>query len=238
MKDCAVQSTGILETASALRDKIYAVLQNIGAAEAGLEHSYIKLGELLLSFEKAECWRAFGYNGFNAFLAELYTRFHKRQTQLYQYTRVAEKLLPYVSAATLDQIGISKAIELKRALKYSNKPPRDVLSAEIVDAARDSKKTIRELRALLQQANALPPDEKLQMVWVDFGGAFMSAEQKAEYLAAVKMTLALLDVKRETPEWLQHKIVFEAWYKEFAGTHTAEVYGPAVENRPAQFVQP
>lgn len=238
MKDYAVQSTGILETANVLRDKIYAVLQNIGAAEAGLEHSYVRLGELLLSFEKAECWRALGYVGFNAFLADLYVRFRKRQTQLYQYTRVAEKLLPYISAATLDEIGISKALELKRALKYSNKPASEVLSAEVVDAARDSKKTIRELRAILQQANTLPPDEKLQMVWVDFGGAYMSAEQKTEYLATVKMTLALLGVPRETPEWLQHKIVFEAWYKEFAGTHTAEVYGPAVENSPAQFVQP
>lgn len=238
MTDCAIQSTGTYETASYLRDNIYTALQNVCSAEVGLEHSYVKLGVLLLSFEKQECWRSFGYNGFNAFLAELYTRFRKRQTQLYQYTRIAEKLLPHISAEVLDEIGISKAIELKRALKYSSKPAHEVLSAEVVDAARDSKKTIRELRALLQQANTLPPDEKLQMVWVDFGGAYMSAEQKAEYIAAVKMTLALLGVTRETPEWLQHKIVFEAWYKEFSGTHAAEVYGPAVENKPARFVQP
>lgn len=220
-----------LSTSQELRGAIFSHLEKISRAEAGLEHSYVRLGELLLSFKQAECWRALGYKNFDAFLAELYTRFRKRQTQLYQYTAVAEKLLPYVPSATLDAIGISKAVELKRALKYTGKPASQVLTDAVLAVAQDSKKTIRELRALLQQASALPPDEKLQMVWVDFGGAYMKPEEKAEYLAVVKMTLALLEVKKETPEWLQHKIVFEAWAKEFAGTHAAEVYGPVVENK-------
>lgn len=218
-------------TATALRDTIYYHLDRISQAEAGLENGYVQLGTLLLKFKSEESWRDLGYKGFDAFLSELYTRFRKRQSQLYQYTTVAEKLLPHIDGKILDEIGISKAIELKRALKYSSKPPREVLTDDVIATARDSKKTIKELRALLQCANHLPPDEKLQMSWTDFGGAYMSPEEKKEYLEAVKATLALLNVPRETPEWIQHKMVFAAWYREFHATHAAEVYGPAVENK-------
>jgi hypothetical protein len=217
-------------SAAELRQRIYHELGAIVPMEANLEHSYIRLGNLLAAFKHEECWRELPasngqpYANFDAFMYELRDLYHRGRTQLWAYLSVAEKLLPLVDAETLDKIGISKAQELKRALA-----PGRVLTPEIIDVAANPKTTIKELRATLYATFNITDDNRPVGQWFDFGGAYLTPDERKEFIEFVKVASAILCLKRETADWIQRKECLMAAAREFLGTHAAEVYGPGVE---------
>jgi hypothetical protein len=215
-------SEGIVQAAEivVLRDEIYAQLDQINQAEHGLEHGYARLGNLLVQFKKVEGWRPLGYHSFEKFMSELKERYSRGRTQLYNYVTVAEKLLPIMSAEALDEMGISKAIELKRVVSNGQ-----VLTADVIEIARKSETTIKELRAMLQGAYALPETERPGN-WFDFGGTYLTADEKKEFVDACKVAATVLNLSKAAPEWAQRKEIILTFAREFLGTHAAEVYGP------------
>jgi hypothetical protein len=172
---------------------------------------------------------------FKSFMAEISNRFNREQKTLYGYLGVAERLLPLISAGKLEQIGISKALEIKRALK---KADGKAIPQDVIDAACLPQTTAKELRALLAQAFCYAPDAE-KGVWIDFGGSFLTKEERAEFLAAVRVTKAMLGLSDEIPDHIQRKEILQAWWREFMGTHAAEVLGPQqAENTPAVLMLP
>lgn len=214
--------------AESARQDIYDNLEAIAVDEVRLDHSYARLGAMLLEFRRDECWRPLGYESFGKFLQEIHTKFNRDTSTLHGYIGVAEKLLPFVDAATLDQIGISKALEIKRALSISGR----ALTPEVIEAARDSSQTVKQLRAMLHEAYSLPADLRGEgATWFDFGGAWMTPSEKKEFLEAVTVMKRALGLTKSTPEWLQRKEILCFAMREAFATHAPAVYGtqPAPE---------
>lgn len=224
----------IVFTPEELRQKIYAQLDDICKTEQGLGRGYVRFGEMMVRFKSSESWRPLGYGSFDLFMSELGHRYRIGRTQMWSYLTVAEKLLPVIDAATLEEIGISKAMELKRGLKKANGKP---LPVSIIEAARKQETTIKEVRALIGQAFNLAPDDK--GAWFDFDGCFMTPEERKEFKDAVRTTKTLLGITNDVPEHIQRKEIFFTWMREFDATHRAEVYGPQEPvNTPAILMLP
>lgn len=212
-------------TGEELRQAIYGTLGEIVPTEAALDHSYARLGSLLAAFKSGEYWRGLGYANFDAFMLELRETYNRGRSQLYAYCSVAERLLPMVSADTLDQMGISKAQEVKRAICGG---PGRKITEEVLAAALNPKVTIKELRAVLHAAYNITDDNRPTGQWFDFGGAYLTADEKELFVGAVKVGMHILNIKPETPDWIQRKEVLMAMAGEFYGTHAAEVFGPDI----------
>ena len=213
--------------------KIYGELDDACANEFKLEQSWTRLGGMLLEFKQGEHWRKTGFEGFPEFMLTLRDRYNRGKTQLWSYLTVVENLLPAIGAETLEEIGISKALELKRAVKKSGK----AIPQEIIELARKQATTIKQLRAELGAAFNIEPGEK--GTWFDFDGCFMTPEERKEFLDAIRLTKTLLAIGNDVPEHIQRKEIFTTWAKEFVGTHAAEVYGPkTIIGTPATLVLP
>jgi hypothetical protein len=224
--------TSLIPAGTAIIAEIYAQLQAATANELVLEQSWMRLGRLLMECKATESWRVAGFESWERFMMHLRERFKRGRTQLWSYLTVAEKLLPFYSAELLEEIGISKALELKRGIVQGG---GKALPQAIIDAARSQDTGIKEVRAMVAQACNLAADEKGS--WFDFGGSFLTAEEKQEFVAAVKLTLALLSIKKDVPEHIQQKEIILSWMREFVGTHNVEVYGPSEPiNTPARLL--
>lgn len=218
-----------LSDAQGLRERIYTELGRIGVAEGTLEHSYVRLGSALAEFKRGEYWRDLksakgtAYLNLDEFMVELRERYRKGRTQLWAYLSVCEKLLPSIPAVKLDEIGISKAQELKRALKYV---PNRQFAENVITTAADSKVTIKELRAVLHETYEIVDDGRPAGTWFDFGGAYLTTEERKEFVDAIRVCVRVLGLKKETADWIQRKECLLAMAREFLGTHAADVYGP------------
>ena len=215
--------------AARLKQIIEDMLDEAGDQEYALDHSWMHLGRLLAQFKTQEAWRDTGYISFDAFMEDLRKKYKRGRTQLWAYLTVAETLNKQIEGYQLEEMGISKALVLKHALKKSGK---DKLPADLIEAALRRQVTAKELRAMAAEAMniELAPDRG---TWFDFDGCYMTPEDRKEFRECVTMTEKLLDLPKELPEHIRRKEIFFAWMKEFFGTHAAEVYGP---QEPAEFV--
>lgn len=213
----------VVSEAQQARDQIYGHLDKLVAAQVGLERGFAHLGALLCDFKAREVWRPLGFVSFDIFLGDLYTRYRLRKSQLYSYLTVAEQLLPHYSAEALEEMGISKALEIKRAVKANN---NKALPDTIIAAARKGETTTRELRVLIGETMNLP-DDREQGAWFDFGGTYLTKDERAEYAAACNVGILVLGIKPHVPEHIQRKEVLLAMAREFFATHAPDVYGPA-----------
>ena len=216
-----VDYTPASSTAEEMRRRIFNVLENTTAQVFTLEQSWIRLGVLLSSFKEKEYWREFKeYPTFDDFISELKHRFNRGRTQLYSYLGVAEALLPTIGAEKLEQMGISKALELKRAMKKLEGKP---LPAGLLEAALDPSKTTSELRGAVGAALHITEDPK--GTWMDLQGFFMLPDERKEFKEAFLATEALLALSNTLPDHIRRKEVILAWMREFYGTHAAEYNG-------------
>lgn len=212
--------------AEAKRQEIYAVLTRNTANEVQLEMGWLQLGRMLTDFKAKEHWRGLAapdgvlYNSFDDFMEDLKFRWQRSRSQLWAYQACAEKLLPFMPAEVLDEIGISKAQELKWALSKGA-----TLDDVVIEAARSRTTTVKELRGILAQLLSIP-DDRMPGTWFDFEGTYFTKEDRLEFDECWEVTARLLGLKKEQhPVFWRHEI-FMAWIREFYGTHCADVYGP------------
>jgi hypothetical protein len=210
-----------VDQAKEARRKIHNVLANAMLGECALEVTWMRLGGMLADFKAQEYWRKLGYPHFDAFVEELRHKFHKGRHQLFAYMSVYEVLSPYYNAEQLEKLGISKALEIKRAVKAT----RAALPTKVMEAALLPTTKVKELRALIGQALNLPDDRETG-TWFDFGGTYFTDDERAEFTAAVKVAMLQLGIKPHVPEHIQRKEIFLSWAREFFQTWAHEVYGP------------
>ena len=206
--------------AELLRLKIFTELEGTTVACFALEQSWVRLGVLLSEFKQQEHWRSLGYQTFDDFISELKSKFNRGRTVLYGYLAVAEVLLPTMSADVLEKMGISKALELKRAMKKLDGKP---LPAGLLEAALDPSKTTTELRGAI--GSALHITEEPKGTWLDLQGFFMLPDERKEFKEAFLATEGLLGLSNSLPDHIRRKCVIIAWMQEFYGTHAAEFNG-------------
>ena len=95
----------------------------------------------------------------------------------------------------------------------------------LLDSALDPAKTTKELRGDIGKALNLTPEP--DGTWFDWGGSFLTKEEKDFMKEAILVTIGLLGIKADVPESVQRKAVFKAWAEEFYATHSPEFYGVA-----------
>ena len=189
--------------------------------EFRLNQGYARLARLLVVIKQSEAWRELKHPSFNSYLLSLQERYGRSSKQLYVYISAAEQLLSTVSEADLDRMGITKAESLARASRKAGKP----VTPELLAAALDIKIGVNELRGLAHQVYNLPLGEHEKGNWFDFGGAFLTVDERRIFVDAVRIASRVLDLPKDMPDWLKRKKIFLAFAAEFDGTYRSEVYG-------------
>jgi len=210
----------VKETAETLRTRIYKELEGSSVACFALEQSWVRLGVLLSEFKQKEHWRSLGYQTYDSFIHELKIKFKRGRTILYGYVGAVEALLPIMSADAIEQIGISKALELKRAQKQLNGKP---LPAAALAAAASKDVTASDLRGELAKATHVIEEPK--GTWFDLQGFFITADERKEFKEAFLMTEGLLGLSNTVPDHIRRKEVLLTWMREWYGTHATEFSG-------------
>jgi hypothetical protein len=209
------------QTAEALRELIYHELEGTTVACFALEQSWTRLGILLAEFKMKEHWRKFAeYKTLDDFIRELKHKFNRGRTQLYGYMGACETMLPLCSRNELEKMGISKVLELKRAVKQL--PVGTELPQELVQKALNPEATAKELRADVGKFLHAAPDD--HGTWMDLDGFYITPEERKEFKEAWLATEALLNIKPDVPEHLRRKAVFLTWMREWWGTHAKEYF--------------
>lgn len=220
MNICTVTSTPEMEAVEA-RHAIYAALGTATENVVLLEASWIRLGRMLADFKTREHWRELGYTAFEQFILELRDKYNRGKTQLLMYVGVAEQLLPSISAEDLEQIGISKCAELRRALKKQNGIP---LPESIIEAAKNPATKTKELRCLIGSTLNIA-DDREPGTWFDLQGCYFTPEERKEFVEALHVAKKHLNIAAHVPDHIQRKEIMLAFAREYFGTWAAEVYG-------------
>lgn len=200
MTDITIQPP--LDTADAKKvsEEIDVLVGQICSHELRLAGSYARLGSKLREVKVKQYWQAYGYDRFSSYLEMIREKIDRRRSQVYAILSVAEALLPYMSEDQLEEIGITKAHELRRLVKeggnlnaYINieiddpqkgmridqrEPDVCLTTVQLMDYAARPDVTAVRLRAAVN--SVLHVHEGPLGTWVDFGGAYLTTEEKKE----------------------------------------------------------
>lgn len=206
--------------AGVLLQQIQAELEEVNRQETLLKRGYVRLGCWLSETRQNEYWRLWGFGSFGKFMTDLRERYEKGRTQLFHYTSVVEKLLPHISEADLETMGISKAIVLKNTVARTSVN----VDAETVATACDPHVTEQGLKAFVHTRYDLPPGEKPKGTWFDFGGFFLEADERAEIRRAMEVAEKVdPPVAVDLPDWARRKEILLRFAREFLGTYEEAV---------------
>jgi hypothetical protein len=202
------------EEAQELVKEIDEILEEIKNGETSLATNYAKLGSKLLTIRTKKYWIALGFKSFNAYIESVKEKINHGRTQLYQFISVAEKLLPSVSEAALNQMGISKAIELQRVVTATGgQPPQ-----ELIDCALCSETTREYLRGKIFKHLHMKPDEP--GTWFEFGGFYVTVEERAEIQQGLDVAARVDPIIPESwPAHSKRKEIMLRLVREFLSTY-------------------
>lgn len=183
-----------------LRQEIDTLLDQINSHEMRLSHGYAKLGGLLREAEVSSKWKEWGFDRFTLYLAYVGDKINRQKSQVYAILSAATDLLPYMSEEKLEEIGITKAHELRRFIKASGRRP-DVLIDDpdmqtpdsngvqwvktLLEYATQEGVTAAQLR--LQINKLLHQEETPQGYWYDLKGCYFTPEEKKTWETAVEL---------------------------------------------------
>lgn len=159
------------------------LVTRLAMAEESLEQGYAKLGYLLTEVSEKGYWRG-QYESFGKYVLAVGDKFSKGKTQIYNYFSTVRELKDHVSETQLGQMGISKASELRRAVKSSGVGP----SQEIISEAVKPEVTVADVRKLLFDAKQIPAEDAEKSQWLDLEAAFyVTADEKTVIQEAIKL---------------------------------------------------
>lgn len=210
-----------LSPAQALRAEIEMEVAAVVANEFKVSRGYAKLARLLSLFKLNESWRELGHSSFNSYLLTLKEKYNRSSQQLYAYVAVAEKLLPLVGEEALDKMGVTKATAIVKAASKAKKN----IPQELIDLALDETTDVEQIRAFafkLFELNGEQPKGK----YLDIGGFYVDDEQRATFNDAVRISIRVLGLPPEMPDWQKRQLIIMFWAQEINGTYAADAYGP------------
>ncbi len=197
-----------------LQTEIDSLLFGIRNQELTLATSFARLGHRLHRVQVEKKWVDWGYESFGKYIDFVRERINRGRSQIYAILSCAERLLPSVSEADLDSMGISRAQELARFVKQSGrKVPEGLLLL-----ALDNSRTIEELHAeVLKSLNE--KGETKGKWWSPFEGGYFTDDEKKEVQQAIDLARNLLDLESDSPEHVIRKEVIMSLVREFASSN-------------------
>jgi len=226
MTEITIQPPLDVEAAQKLGRDIDTLLDSINTHELRLATSYARLGGLLREVKIHAYWQAFGYDRFSSYLEFIREKIDRRRSQLYAILSVAEVLLPYLSEEKLEEIGISKAHELRRLVREGGNLDSMIddgpdTYVQLMDYAADPKVTAAKLRVKVNEL--LHQTEQPQGYWYDFGGAYLLPDEKKEIEQFWELGRKILGLAEESSEHVWKKEVFLASARESVGQWQGEL---------------
>lgn len=213
------------QTAVERLNEVEALVYQLAAAEQQLESGYSHLGALLEDIDSNEYWRA-GHESMGAFMIYISEKFHVGRAQLYNYRSTAVALLGAgVTEKEMNTMGINKAKELAKAAKKN----QGSLPNEVIQAALDTKTTVKDVRRILFKALNAAPDEDTD--WFDLGFQFyVTKEERATLQDAISAAKhGDPPISNSLEASAQLKQVALKWAQEFLGSHSQNVVDSAAE---------
>lgn len=220
------------EAALQKRAEIDELLGQIVGHELKLAKSYARLGSLLREVKTQQFWITYGYNRFTEYLEVIREKIGRERSQMYGYLSVAESLLPALTEGQLEDIGYSKAQELRRLVQQggninteitdpSNQSEDTFGTIKLTDYAADPKVTAKQLRVKINEI--LHVHEDNQGLWLDLSGFYATPDERKEIDQFWSLGKQLLGPKDEQQEWQWKKIVFMDAVRECVSTWQGEV---------------
>jgi hypothetical protein len=211
------------------------LLGQIAAHELRLSHSYARLGARLREAEVEQHWVALGYSKFPHYLLAVGKKIGRERSQMYAFLSVATDLLPHLTEEQLEEIGISKAHQLRRLVKQGGSVQALLSDSEfeegqdppalvrIMDYAADPKVTAALLRVKVNEL--LHIKESPQGTWLEIGGFYADAGERKEISEFWELGRKVLETTSESEHEVR-KQVFLAAVREARSTWAAEAgYG-------------
>lgn len=225
MNELAIIPATSLTSGQRLAAEIESEVVAVVADEFSVSRRYAKLARLLSLFKLNEGWRDAGHASFNSYLLTLKEKYNRSTQQLYAYVQVAEKLLPLIGEAALDKMGVTKATEI---VKAAGKAKRNI-PQELITAALDDSTGVHEVRALAHKLFELDGSPMPKGSYLDIGGFYVDDEQRAIFNDAVRISIRVLGLPPEMPDWQKRQRIILFWAQEINGTYAADAYGITAE---------
>ena len=203
--------------AEALLARVDELLDRARSGRNALNSTYVEIGVALDAVENTRAWMqvARSYDGYIRDHCE--PRFGKSRTQLYGARSAAKYLLPHMTPEQLVEIGISKAMPLAQYTKRSG----GKLPVNLIESAMDPEVGVEEFKASIAETQHDKPEKGK---WYDFGGAFLTADEKIEMDAGLERAETIEPLPKGCPSWMIRKIVMQRLIAEFLSTY------PCTEN--------
>ena len=206
-----------ISPAATLLQKVDNQVERLAEVENGLERGYAILGYLLLEVHEMQVWRLH-FTTFGAYLESLGARFNRSAKRLQLYFLTVRDLSDTFNRKELEDIGITKALEARRA-----KDGTTGLSEALRAATLDPEVTVKALKRLIATTLCFPEEEKAD--WMDLGCAFyVTPEERATIEQAVNAAKRDKEhpIKSDRSESAQMKEVLLRFAMEFIGSHPSE----------------
>ena len=195
-------------------NRVEKLAEKLGVAESTLEQGYAELAEAILDVQKNRYWEGSSksWGDYMKFITE---KFNMGRAQLYHKVAVVKELQGVVESKDLSEMGISKASVLADAHRLNQELPES-----IIESAKDSKVTVKELKRSLAQV--LHSSEYEDMEWYDMNFAFyVTAEEKLELQDADKIARGIdPPVSNTLKDFMQRKEVALRYAREILGTYS------------------
>lgn len=216
--------------------EIDSLLEQISAHELRLSHSYARLGSLLWQVKVEQYWIPLGFDRFSTYFEHVGNKIGRERSQMYAILSVAEILLPHLTEAQLESIGISKAHELKRLVKqggnvkglmpdpnftYEIGSGEEYGTVQIMDYASDPKVTAAQLRVKVNEL--LHVHEGPAGLWYELGGFYADAGERKEIEDFWRLGKMSLENQNEQSEHVWKKLVFLDAARECISTWEGEL---------------
>jgi hypothetical protein len=187
----------------------------MAVTEEECERGYAQLGWMLLEVATMQYWRV-AHQTFRDYLRTIAMSSKRTASQLQQYFLTVRDLSDTFTLTQLEAMGISKAIKLRQAKDYAI-----VLPSDVVQAALDSKVTVKELQKVISTTLKMPEESG---DYLDLGFEFMvSPEERATLEAAVDAAMHTDPITKTTiSKSAQMKDIALKFAMEFLGAHSGD----------------
>ena len=213
--------------------EIEELLGQISAHELRLSHSYARLGSLLREVKVQQYWIAYGFDRFSSYLETVREKIDRRRSQVYAILSVAEVLLPHISEEKLEEIGITKAHELRRLVLHDGNVHAEITdpdpynhtedtfgTVQIMDYATRPKVTAAQLRVKVNEL--LHVHEAPAGLWLELEGFYATPDERKEIEEFWALGKQVLQITSESEHEIR-KEVFLAAVRECLGSWRGEL---------------
>jgi len=207
------------KNAEIVAKRVDSLLGAIRTGELNLATNYVQLGNQLLNVRSNKYWVPLGFSNFGKYIESIKDQIQIGRTQLYLYISTVEKLLPSVSESQLNDMGISKAVELQRVVSQTGAPP----TQELIDFALDPSHTRESVKAeVYKHLNIQTPTET--GIYFELG-CYVTQEEREEIQRGLDVAVRIDPViPNDWPENNRNKEILLRFVREFLSEYESHMY--------------